>query len=75
MPLRKKILNPLAHEIITEEVGRLLHSVSIDAFYDLDVNNIKKREGPSFWSWSSLLAMLAKLSGLCTLCAERGVAG
>jgi hypothetical protein len=29
------------------EVGRLLHSVSIVAFYDLDVNLSEKRKGPN----------------------------
>jgi hypothetical protein len=33
----KENKNPFKHEIIKEEVGRLLHSVSIAAFYDLDV--------------------------------------
>jgi hypothetical protein len=58
-----------------EGVGRLLHFISIAAFYDLDVNLSGKRKGPSFSSWSSLLAVLAKLGGLCMVCVERGVAG
>jgi hypothetical protein len=33
----KENKNPFKHEIIKEEVGHLLHSVSIAAFYDLDV--------------------------------------
>jgi hypothetical protein len=71
----KENKNPFKHEIIKGEVGRLLHSVSIAALCDLDVNLSEKGKGPRLWSWSSLLAVLAKLIGLFTLCAERGDAG
>jgi hypothetical protein len=72
MPLRNKTKNPFTHEIITEEVGRLLQSVSIAAFYELDVNLSEKGKGPSLWSWSSLLAGVGQVDWLMYIvCRER----
>jgi hypothetical protein len=73
--IAKENLNPFAHEIIMEEVGSLLHVISIVAFYDLDVNLMEKMKGPNLWSWSSLLAVLAKLGDLCMVYVKKGVAG